>query len=85
MRTTNPRLPTQREMVVVLQMLGFRVDRAKGSHLIMVGPTRRPIPVPYGHGGQVVTHTVYNNAATTLRSAGIDLRAFLDDYWGRSR
>jgi len=66
------KLPRAREVVKVVQKLGFRFSRQKGSHAIYRHPDGRRITVPV-HAGKEISPGVFREILTDL---GITVKEF---------
>jgi predicted RNA binding protein YcfA (HicA-like mRNA interferase family) len=68
-----PRLPrlTAREIITVLETVGFSLARQSGSHMIYKNPTGKRVTVPF-HGSKILHPKVLRSI---LRDAGIEPEA----------
>jgi predicted RNA binding protein YcfA (HicA-like mRNA interferase family) len=68
-----PRLPrlTAREIITVLEKVGFSLARQSGSHMIYKNPTGKRVTVPF-HGSKILHPKVLRSI---LRDAGIEPEA----------
>ena len=71
-----PRLPVLSgdEFAAIVARLGFALDRTEGSHMILIGPTRRRLSVPtHRELGRGLLRALIRDAGST-REEFLELR-----------
>jgi len=64
-----------RQVIKILEKIGFEVDRQKGSHIVMINKINKRVTVVPDHRGKTIKKSLLMEI---IKQAGLDIKDFLD-------